>query len=169
VIEHSTRHIRILGATPHSTAQWIVQLGRNLVMDLEDASSRAGFLIRDRDSKFTDAFDALLADAGLKVVTTGIRMPRMNCLMECWIQTCRRELLDRTLIWNQSHLLHALREFEACYNRHRPHRTLKHAARFAHDPNRSPRQGRSATLRSVDETDSEEPCTSTSTLPEQAG
>ncbi|MFE2071093.1 integrase core domain-containing protein, partial [Streptomyces sp. NPDC059467] len=128
VIEHSTRRTRILGATAHPTAAWIVQLGRNLLMDLEDAGSRAKFLIRDRDSKFTAAFDALLSDAGLKVATTGIRIPRMNSLMERWIQTCRRELPDRTLIWNQSHLLHALREFETFYNRHRPHRTLKQAA-----------------------------------------
>jgi transposase InsO family protein len=128
IIEHSTRRIRILGASAHPTAEWIVQLGRNLLMDLEDASSKARFLIRDRDSKFTAAFDALLADAGLTVVTTGIQIPRMNSLMERWIQTCRRELLDRTLIWNQSHLLHALREFESFYNWHRPHRTLKQAA-----------------------------------------
>ena len=85
-------------------------------MDLEDAGSRAQFLIRDRDSKFTTAFDALMTDAGMKVVTTGIRIPRMNSLMERWIQTCRTELLDRTLIWNQSHLLHTLREYEAFYN-----------------------------------------------------
>ncbi|GAA1931363.1 hypothetical protein GCM10009753_76470 [Streptantibioticus ferralitis] len=105
-----------------------MQLSRNLLMDLEDAGSRAKFLIRDRDSKFTAAFDALLADAGLKVVTTGIQIPRMNSLMERWIQTCQRELLDRTLIWNQSHLLYALREFESFYNEHRPHRTLTQAA-----------------------------------------
>jgi putative transposase len=128
VIEHSTRHIRILGTTAHPTTQWVVQLGRNLVMDLEDARSKARFMIRDRDSKFTGAFDALLADAGLKIVTTGIQMPRMNSIMERWIQTCRRELLDRTLIWNQSHLLHALHEFETFYNEHRPHRTLDQAA-----------------------------------------
>ncbi|MER7196734.1 integrase [Streptomyces sp. CB01635] len=128
VIEHSTRRIRVLGATAHPTAQWVVQLGRNLVMDLEDARSRARFLIRDRDSKFTQAFDGVLADAGLKVVTSGIRMPRMNSIMERWIQTCRRELLDRTLIWNHSHLLHALREFESFYNGHRPHRALDQAA-----------------------------------------
>ncbi|MGW6137344.1 integrase core domain-containing protein [Streptomyces sp. NPDC055140] len=128
VIEHATRRIRILGATAHPTADWVVQLGRNLLMDLEDASSRTRFLIRDRDSKFTAAFDALLADAGLEVVTSGVRMPRMNSIMERWIQTCRRELLDHTLIWNQSHLLHALREFEAFYNGHRPHRALRQAA-----------------------------------------
>ncbi|MFD4972424.1 integrase core domain-containing protein [Streptomyces sp. NPDC058424] len=128
VIEHSSRRVRILGATAHPSAEWILQLGRNLLMDLQDAGSRAKFLIRDRDSKFTTAFDALLADAGLKVVTSGIQIPRMNSLMERWIQTCRRELLNRTLIWNQSHLLHALREFESFYNWHRPHRTLKQAA-----------------------------------------
>ncbi|MDX3525202.1 MULTISPECIES: transposase [Streptomyces] len=54
-------------------------------------------------------------DAGIEVVLSGIRMPRMNALMERWGQTCRRELLDRTLIRNQHHLLHALREFEQHY------------------------------------------------------
>ena len=95
VIEHATRRIRILGATAHPTGDWAVQLGRNLVMDLEDAGSRARFLIRDRDSKFTDAF---LSGAGLEIVKSGVRMPRMNSIMERWIQTCRRELLDRTLV-----------------------------------------------------------------------
>jgi transposase InsO family protein len=52
----------------------------------------------------------------------------MNSVMERWVQTCRHELLDRTLIWNQRHLLHALREFEHFYNEHRPHRTLRAAA-----------------------------------------
>ncbi|WP_242624092.1 transposase [Micromonospora kangleipakensis] len=54
-------------------------------------------------------------------------MPRMNAIMERWIQTCRRELLDRTLIWNQAHLLHALHEYERHYNGHRPHRGISNA------------------------------------------
>lgn len=128
VIEHATRRIRILGATAHPTTAWVTQLGRNLVTDLEDVGSGTKFLIRDRDSKFTAAFDAALIDAGLAVIKCGIRVPRMNSIMERWIQTCRRELLDRTLIWNQRHLLHALREFATFYNGHRPHRTLKQAA-----------------------------------------
>lgn len=52
----------------------------------------------------------------------------MDALCERWVGTCRRELLDRILVWNQAHLLHALREFEAFYNGHRPHRTLHNAA-----------------------------------------
>ena len=51
----------------------------------------------------------------------------MNSIMERWVQTCRRELLDRTLIWNQRHLLHALREFEGFYNGHRPHQGIANA------------------------------------------
>jgi hypothetical protein len=81
-------------------------------MDLEDVGCRARFLIRDRDGKFPALFDAVLKDAGIEVVLSGIQMPRMSPVMERWVLTCRRELLDRTLIWNQQHLLLALREFE---------------------------------------------------------
>ncbi|CAG6396343.1 integrase core domain-containing protein [Streptomyces cocklensis] len=51
----------------------------------------------------------------------------MNAIMERWVHTCRRELLDRTLIWNHRHLLHALREFEQFYNEHRPHQGIANA------------------------------------------
>jgi putative transposase len=127
VIEHASRRIRILGATPHPTAAWTVQAAKNLVMDLEDTGCRARFMIRDRDGKFPELFDAVLADAGIDVVLSGVRMPRMNSIMERWVQTCRRELLDRTLIWNQRHLLHTLREFEQFYNGHRPHQGIANA------------------------------------------
>jgi putative transposase len=109
LIEHRTRRIRILGATAHPTASWVIQAARNLVMDLEDAECRARWLIRDRDGKYPELFDAILADAGIKTLLTGVRMRRMKAITERWVQTCRRELLDRTLIWNQQHLLHALR------------------------------------------------------------
>jgi transposase InsO family protein len=124
VIEHRTRRIRVLGATAHPAASWVTQAARNLVMDLEDAGCRARFLIRDRDGKYPDLFDTVLAEAGIQVVLTGVRMPRMNAITERWVQTCRRELLDRTLIWNRRHLLHALREFEVFYNEHRPHQGI---------------------------------------------
>ena len=55
-------------------------------------------------------------------------MPRMNSLMERWIRSCRAELLDRTLIWNQTHRLHALGEYEQFFNEHRPHRAPNSAA-----------------------------------------
>jgi transposase InsO family protein len=127
VIEHRSRRMRVLGATAHPTASWVTQAARNLVMDLEEAGCRARWLIRDRDGKYPGLFDTVLAEAGIKVVPTGVRMPRMNAITERWVHTCRRELLDRTLIWNQRHLLRALREFEAFYNEHRPHRGITNA------------------------------------------
>ncbi|KOX34254.1 integrase [Saccharothrix sp. NRRL B-16348] len=127
VIEHASRRIRVLGATAHPTASWVTQGARNLAMDLEDAGSPARILIRDHDGKFPALFDTVLADAGIQVVLSGIRIPRMNAIMERWIRSCRRELLDRTLIWNQEHLLHALREYEKYYNTHRPHQGIANA------------------------------------------
>ncbi|MEV0087854.1 integrase core domain-containing protein [Saccharopolyspora sp. NPDC050642] len=127
VIEHASRRIRILGATAHPTASWAAQAAKNLVMDLEDAGSWARFLIRDWDGKFPALFDTVLTETGIKVVLSGVQMPRMNSIMERWGQTCRRELLDRTLIWNQRHLLRALREFEQFYNSHRPHQGIANA------------------------------------------
>jgi len=103
VIEHASRRIWVLGATPHPAASWVAQAARNLVMDLEDAGSRARFLIRDRDGKFPGLFGAILADAGIETVLSGVQMPRMNAVMERWV-------------------------FEHFYNEHRPHRTLRAAA-----------------------------------------
>ena len=94
-------------------------------MDLEDAGCRARYLIRDRDGKFPELFDAVLKDAGIEIVLSGVRMPRMNSIMERWVQTCGRELLDRTLIWDQRHLMHALREFEQFYERYGMRRLVK--------------------------------------------
>lgn len=97
-------------------------------MDLEDAGAAVSYLIRDRDAKFPALFDEILQAAGIQTVLTGVRMPRMNALMERWVQTCRHELLDRTLIWNERHLRHALRQFELHHNAHRPHQALAQAA-----------------------------------------
>jgi transposase InsO family protein len=127
VIEHATRRIRILGATAHPTAAWVAQAAHNLAMDLQDVGSTARYPIRDRDGKYPALFNAILADAGITVVRSGVQVPRMNAIMERWVRTCRHELLDRTLIWNQRHLLHALREYEAFYNAHRPHQGIVNA------------------------------------------
>jgi hypothetical protein len=78
VIEHATRRVRVLGATAHPTAAWVTQAVRNLAMDLQDTACQARFLIRDRDGKYPALFDAILADTGITVVLTGVRIPRMK-------------------------------------------------------------------------------------------
>ena len=128
MIEHATRRVRVLGTTAHPTAVWVTQAARNLVMDLDEAGAEVKYLIRDRDAKFPALFDRILTDAGITIVLAGIRMPRMNSIMERWVQTCRHELLDRTLIWNERHLRHCLHQFETHYNEHRAHQAIGQAA-----------------------------------------
>src|SRR6266851_1498167 len=112
VIEHASRRIRILGVTLHPTGEWTAQQARNLIMDLGEQAHRVRFMIRDRGSNYTAAFDAVLADAGIRTVLCNVQTPRMNAIAERWIGGCRRELLDRTLVWNQAHLRRILREYE---------------------------------------------------------
>ena len=128
VIEHATRRIRILGVILHHTGEWATQQARNLITDLGEQAHQIKFMIRDRGPNYTAAFDAVLADAGIRTVLCSVRAPRMNAIAERWIGGCRRELLDRTLIWNQSHLRRILREYETHHNQHRPHRSLDGAA-----------------------------------------
>ncbi len=112
MIEHATRRIRILGVTQHPTGASTTQQARNLLMDLGDQTHRVKFMIRDRGSNFTAAFDAVLAGAGIRTVLRNVATPRMNAIAERWIGGCRRELLDRTLVWNQAHLRRILRQYE---------------------------------------------------------
>jgi len=86
------------------------------------------FVLHDRDASFSAAFDAVFQSAGIRVIRSAVQAPRMNSIMERWIGSCRRELLDRTLIWNQRHLMTVLREYEDFYNTHRLHRALNQAA-----------------------------------------
>jgi transposase InsO family protein len=78
--------------------EWTTQQARNLIMDLGEQAHWVKFMIRDRGSNYTAAFDAILADAGIRTVLCSVRAPRMNAIAERWIGGCRRELLDRTLI-----------------------------------------------------------------------
>ena len=128
VIEHASRRIRILGVTLRPTGEWTAQQVRNLIMDLGEQPHRVKFMIRDRGSNFTAAFDAVLADAGIRIVLCNVQTPRMNAIIERWIGGCRRELLDRTLVWSQAHLRRILRAYEIHHNQHRPHRSLDAAA-----------------------------------------
>ena len=97
-------------------------------MDLGGQTHQVKFMIRDRGPDFTAASGAVLTGAGIRTVLCNVRTPRMNAITERWIGGCRRELLDRTLIWNQAHLRRILRQSETHHNQHRPHRSLHGAA-----------------------------------------
>jgi putative transposase len=124
VIEIATRRVHVLGVTPQPAGAWVTQQARNLFMALDDRVGRFRFLIRDRDTKFTAAFDAVFAAEGIEVLRTPVRAPQANAYAERWIGTVRREVLDRMLIFGCRQLQSVLAEYADHYNGHRPHRAL---------------------------------------------
>ena len=128
VTEHGTRRIRVLGATKHPVQAWLVRQARNLLMDLEDAGTQVKFVLHDRDASLTAAFDEVFRAAGARIIRAAVQAPPMNSIMERRVGSCRRGLLDRTLVCNQRHLMIVLHEYEDFCNSHRPHRALDQAA-----------------------------------------
>ncbi len=123
-IEHGTRRVHLAGITAHPTGEWVTQQARNLLMNLDDQADGLKFLIRDRDTKFTAAFDAVFTSAAVRIIRAPVRAPRANAIAERWIASARRECLDRMLITGERHLRLVLSEYADHYNVHRPHRTL---------------------------------------------
>jgi hypothetical protein len=104
--------------------------------DLEDHAGSFKFLIRDRDARFTAAFDAVFTGLGVRIIKTPVRAPGANAIAGRWISSARRECLDRVLITSERHLRLVLSEYLNHYGTHRPHRALQQSppAGRAHPP-----------------------------------
>jgi putative transposase len=133
-IQLHNRRVHLAGVTANPTGAWVAQQARNLLGALDEEGGFR-FLIRDRDSKFTRAFDDIWRAVGAEVIRIPIQAPNANAIAERWVGTVRRECLDHLLIAGRRQLLRVLHLYVRHYNRHRPHRSLDLSA-----PERSERQ-----------------------------
>jgi transposase InsO family protein len=124
-IELDSRRLHLAGCTANPNGTWIAQQARNLAWTLSERATPVRYLIRDRDSKFTRAFDEIFNGEGIRVIRTPVRAPRANAYAERCVGTIRRECLDWILIRGRRHLEHVLGVYIDHYNAHRPHRSLK--------------------------------------------
>jgi putative transposase len=123
-IQLHNRRVHLAGVTATPTGAWVAQQARNLVAVLDQEATVVRFLIRDRDSQFTRAFDDVWCAVGAEVILTPIQAPNANAVAERWVGTVRQECLDHLLITGRQQLVRVLHVYVEHYNRHRPHRGL---------------------------------------------
>jgi len=119
-----TRQVFFAGITANPTGAWTAQAARNLFLQHTNQLTASRALVRDRGSQFVDAFDEVFRTEGFKILKTPVRTPVANSYAERWIGSIRRELLDRTIIWNRRQLQQLVADYVGHYNDHRPHRSL---------------------------------------------
>jgi putative transposase len=145
VIELASRRVHLAGVTDHPTGLWVAQQARNLVVSFGDQAAGWKFLIRDRDAKFTRAFDNVWRSTGTEIIRTPVQAPNDNAVAERWVGTVRRECLDQLLIVGCQQLARVLRVYVEHYNQRRPHRSLGHTppvASVVAEPRSGPILGR---------------------------
>jgi putative transposase len=108
-IEHGSRRVHLAGVTAHPTGWWVAQQARNMVVSLGDGATAWKFLIRDRDAKFTRAFDDVWRSTGTEIIRTPVEAPNANAYAERWVGTVRQECLDQLLVTGCRQLVGVLR------------------------------------------------------------
>jgi putative transposase len=121
VPELGTQRVHILGITEHPTAAWATQLARSFLADAGERADRFQYLIRDRDTIFTDAFDAVSASVNIKIKKSAPQTPKMNAFAERWVKTIRAECTDRILVTGDRHLHVVLDQYTEHFNTGRTH------------------------------------------------
>ncbi|MFI0771944.1 integrase core domain-containing protein [Streptomyces sp. NPDC021218] len=132
-LEHGTRRLHITGVTARPTRDWAVQQARNLTSDLGVRFENLRFLLRDRDGKYGEAFDAIFQSEEMEILKSAPQAPRTNAHCERIIGSIRREALDHVLIMNEAQARHVLAAYERHYNEHRPHQARCQLPPDAHE------------------------------------
>ena len=123
-IEPDTRRVYLAGVTANPDGAWVTQQARNLLLIFNERRRRLGFVLRDRDAKFSRSFDDVFRSDGAEMLVTPVQAPDANAFAERWIRTVRAECLDWLLIVGRGHLEQVLRVYVDHDNGHRPHRAL---------------------------------------------
>jgi putative transposase len=132
-IELARRRVHVVGVTANPNSTWVAQQARNLIMTVADQEQRPRFLIRDRDSKFTAAFDETFRSEGIRVIRTPIAAPRAKAHAERW----GRQRPARVSRSHPDRLAHAPRAGAARVRRPLQHASATPLARAAAAPCRN--------------------------------
>ena len=124
VMELATRRVQIAGITPHPTAAFMQQCARQLTDPFEGFLLGKRYLLHDRDTKFTQAFDTLLKASGVEPVVLPPRSPHLNAHCERFVRSIKEEALAQMVVLGERALYYAIQQYLAHYHHERHHQGL---------------------------------------------
>jgi putative transposase len=124
VRELATRRVSVAGVTPHPTAAFMQQCARQLTAPFDGFLLGKRYLIHDRDTKCTPAFDGLLKDSGVDPIILPPRSPNLNAHCERFVRSIKEEALDRMVMLGERSLHYAIQQYLAHYHTERNHQGL---------------------------------------------
>ena len=124
VMQLSTRYVHIAGVTTSPNGAFMQQVARNLTDMSDGFLLNSRYLIMDRDKKYTEDFRDYLDREGVKPVRCPVRAPNCNAFDERFVRSIKEECLDRTILFGERSLHHALNEYIAHYHAERNHQGL---------------------------------------------
>ena len=127
-IHAGSRKVWVSSVTYHPNEAWLLQQARNVLMWLEDQGLQASYLIHDRDTKFTAAFDRFINLAEVKIVKSPVMAPNANAFAESWVASLKRECLNYFACFSLKHIDHVVQAFVHYYNELRPHQGMANRA-----------------------------------------
>src|SRR4051794_350758 len=116
-----TRRVTLAGTTTHPTEQWMVQMARNAVDDVDGALLPVRFALHDRDSKFCTSFRAMLRCGGVQALMLPARSPNLNAFAERWVRSIKSECLSKLILFGETSLRRTINEFLKHYHHERNH------------------------------------------------
>jgi transposase InsO family protein len=116
-----TRRVTLAGITQHPTEEWMVQMARRAVDDLDGSLLSTRFVLHDRDSKFCASFRDTLRSAGIQPLSLPARSPNLNAFAERWVRTIKTECLSKLILFGEVSLRRAVTQFLEHYHLERPH------------------------------------------------
>ncbi len=120
-IHIGSRRVHVAGQTAEPANAWVAVQARAVAALFADLPEPPKYLLRDRDGKFGEEFDAIFELAGVEVKVLPPQSPNFNGHAERWVESIRRECLDHFIILGEGHLRHLVSEYLAHYNEERPH------------------------------------------------
>jgi hypothetical protein len=115
-----TRRVTLAGITQHPTEEWMVQMARRAVDDIDGALLPVRFVLHDRDSKFCASFRDTLRSAGVQPLSLPARSPNLNAFAERWVRSIKSECLSKLILFGELSLRRAVTQFIEHYHLEHP-------------------------------------------------